>query len=113
MGRDALFDRVWARAGRSALSGTVRPWCAGTTIRPEWRRWLRLSGHTPEGLFLAHVMMRWITLPLVPGTLILSRNVKAADLFLPQEVALFVAVFDRIEEAMLFGRAGDRAPLAG
>jgi len=26
---------------------------------------------------------------LVPGTLILSRNVKAADLFLPQEVALF------------------------
>jgi hypothetical protein len=33
-----------------------------------------------------------VTLPLVPGTLILSRNVKAADLFLPQEVALFVAV---------------------
>ena len=33
-----------------------------------------------------------MTLPLVPGTLILSRNVKAADLFLPQEVALFVAV---------------------
>jgi hypothetical protein len=33
-----------------------------------------------------------VTVPLVPGTLILSRNVKAADLFLPQEVALFVAV---------------------
>jgi hypothetical protein len=33
-----------------------------------------------------------VTLPLVPGTLILSRNLKAADLFLPQEVALFVAI---------------------
>lgn len=33
-----------------------------------------------------------VTLPLVPGTLVLSRNVRAADLFLPQEVALFVAV---------------------
>ena len=33
-----------------------------------------------------------VTLPLVPGTLILSRTVKAADVFLPQEVALFVAI---------------------
>ena len=53
---------------------------------------LRLSGHTPEGLIPGSCHDALVTLPLVPGTLILSRNVKAADLFLPQEVALFVAV---------------------
>jgi hypothetical protein len=53
--------------------------CVGSRrqVRIEWERFV------PGAL---------VTLPLVPGTLILSRNVKAAHLFLPQEVALFVAV---------------------
>ena len=48
--------------------------------------------HTPEGPIPGPCHDAVVTLPLVPGTLILSRNVRAADLFLPQEVALFVAV---------------------
>jgi hypothetical protein len=48
--------------------------------------------HTSEGPIPGPCHDAVVTLPLVPGTLILSRNVKAADLFLPQEVALFVAV---------------------
>ena len=48
--------------------------------------------HTPEGPIPGPCHDALVTLPLVPGTLILSRNVRAADLFLPQEIALFVAV---------------------
>lgn len=85
-----LFDRLWGSGGQLRLE-----WDGSSLLH--WNHDpARMEAALPSptharGAIPGPCHDAVVTLPLVPGTLVLSRNVRAADLFLP-EVALFVAV---------------------